>query len=244
MKGIILAGGVGSRLYPLTYATSKHLLPVYDQPMIFYPISTLVRAGIDHIMIVTGGPHAGDYLGVLKDGKQLGVRKLEYSYQEHEGGIAEALGLCRDFADGEPICVILGDNTTDADIGPAIEDFENGALLFLSKVPDPQRFGCPVFHPDDRSRVINIEEKPADPKSDYAVTGLYVYDRKVFDYIPLLKPSGRGELEITDVNNFYIEAGRMRWVELEGFWSDAGTFESLHRSNRYWAERRGWRDDA
>lgn len=243
MKGIILAGGVGSRLFPLTYATSKHLLPVYDQPMIFYPIATLVRAGIDHIMIVTGGPHAGDYLRVLKTGKQLGVRRLEYAYQDQEGGIAQALGLCRDFADGEPICVILGDNTTDADISPAIENFDSGALLFLSKVPDPQRFGCPVFHPDDGTRIMSIEEKPADPKSDYAVTGLYVYDRKVFDYIPLLKPSGRGELEITDVNNFYIGAGKMRWVELEGFWSDAGTFESLHRSNRYWAERRGWRDE-
>lgn len=244
MKGIVLAGGVGSRLYPLTHATSKHLLPVYDQPMIYYPIATLVSAGIDHIMIVTGGPHAGDYLRVLQNGKQLGVRHLEYTFQEREGGIAEALGLCREFAEGDDICVILGDNTTDADIRPAVEQFREGALLFLKRVHDPERFGCPVFDADDPGRILRIEEKPARPSSPYAVTGLYIYDTKVFDYVTQLKPSARGEMEITDVNNFYIEASRMRWVELDGFWSDAGTFESLHRANRFWAERRGWHDTA
>jgi len=241
MKGIVLAGGLGSRLYPLTHATNKHLLPIYDQPMIYYPIATLVNAGIDHIMVVTGGPHAGHFLRVLRDGKHLGVRHLEYAYQENEGGIAEALGLCEDFADGDDICVILGDNTTDADIRPAVESFTGGALLFLAKVPDPHRFGCPRFDPNDPTRILRIEEKPREPASNYAVTGLYIYDARVFDYIARLEPSDRGELEITDVNNFYLEDGLLRWVELEGFWTDAGTFESLHRANRYWAERRGWR---
>lgn len=240
MKGIILAGGIGSRLFPLTYATNKHLLPIYDQPMIYYPIATLVNAGIDDIIIVTGGPHAGHFLRVLKNGKQLGIRHLEYTYQEQEGGIAEALGLCREFVDGDDICVILGDNTTDADIRPAVEDFSGGALLFLTKVPDPQRFGCPVFDPADPGRILRIEEKPRRPASDYAVTGLYLFDSHVFDYIDRLQPSDRGELEITDVNNFYLEDGQLAWTELEGFWSDAGTFESLHRSSRFWAHRRGW----
>ncbi|MDI3341799.1 MAG: sugar phosphate nucleotidyltransferase [Sphaerobacter sp.] len=242
MKGIILAGGLGSRLYPLTHATNKHLLPIYDQPMIYYPIATLVNAGIDHIMIVTGGPHAGHFLRVLRDGKHLGIRHLEYTYQENEGGIAEALGLCRDFADGDNICVILGDNTTDADIRPAVESFTGGALLFLARVPDPHRFGCPRFDPNDPTRILCIEEKPKQPASPYAVTGLYLYDARVFDYIERLTPSERGELEITDVNNFYLADGLLRWVELEGFWTDAGTFESLHRANRYWAARRGWRE--
>ena len=167
MKGIILAGGLGSRLYPLTYATNKHLLPVYDQPMIYYPITTLVSAGIDDIMVVTGGPHAGHFLPVLRTGRQFGVRHLEYTFQENEGGIAEALGLCEEFADGEPICVILGDNTTDADIRPAVEEFDGGALLFLQRVPDPERFGCPVFDPDDHGRIVRIEEKPREPRSDF-----------------------------------------------------------------------------
>lgn len=242
MKGIILAGGLGSRLYPLTHATNKHLLPVYDQPMIYYPIATLVKAGIDELMIVTGGPHAGHFLRVLRNGKHLGIRHLEYTYQEQEGGIAEALGLCEDFADGDDVCVILGDNTTDADIGPAVAGFSGGALLFLSRVPDPERFGCPVIDPDDPARILRIEEKPKRPQSDYAVTGLYIYDNRVFDYIQRLEPSDRGELEITDVNNFYLRDGLLRWVELEGFWSDAGTFESLYRSNSFWAARRGCPD--
>ena len=238
MKGAILAGGLGTRLYPLTHATSKHLLPIYDQPMVYYPIQTLVRAGIDDVIVVTGGPHAGDYLRVLGNGRQLGLRHLEYTYQEREGGIAEALALCEDFADGGPLAVILGDNTTDADIRPVVEDFSGGALVFLKRVHDPERYGCPVFDPDDPGRILHIEEKPKEPRSDYAVSGLYLYDGRVFEYITRLKPSGRGELEITDVNNFYLEDGLLRWTELDGFWSDAGTFESLYRSNVFWAEKK------
>ncbi len=236
MKGVVLAGGLGSRLYPLTYATNKHLLPVYDKPMIYYPIQTLVRAGIDHILIVVGGPHAGDFMAVLRNGKDFGIRHLEYAYQENEDGIAQALSLCEDFADNGNLAVILGDNTTDADIRPAVEAFQDGACIFLKQVPDPERFGVPVFDEHDPRRIVRIEEKPARPKSRYAVAGLYLYDAQVFNYIPQTKPSGRGELEITDVNNFYIAAGKMTWVELQGFWSDAGTFESLYRTNRFWAE--------
>jgi glucose-1-phosphate thymidylyltransferase len=237
VKGVILGGGLGSRLYPLTHATNKHLLPIYDRPMVFYPIATLVNAGIDEVIIVTGGPHAGDYLRVLQNGRHLGLRHLEYTYQEREGGIAEALALCEDFADGGPIAVILGDNTTDADIGPAVRDFNEGALIFLKEVHDPERYGCPVFDPADRRRILRIEEKPQNPQSNFAVSGLYLYDGQVFDYIKQLKPSGRGELEITDVNNFYLDDGLLRWIELEGFWSDAGTFESLYRSSVFWAEK-------
>lgn len=239
MKGAILAGGLGSRLYPLTHATSKHLLPIYDRPMVYYPIETLVRAGIDDVILVTGGPHAGDYLRVLGNGRHLGLRHLEYTYQEREGGIAEALALCADFADGGPLAVILGDNTTDADIRPAVEGFTDGALVFLRGVHDPERYGCPVFAPGDPQRMLRIEEKPARPGSTYAVSGLYLYDGRVFDYITRLKPSGRGELEITDVNNFYLADGLLRWTELAGFWSDAGTFESLYRSTVFWAGKRG-----
>lgn len=238
MKGIILAGGRGSRLYPLTYATNKHLLPVYDQPMIYYPISTLVSAGIDEIMIVTGGQHAGDFIPVLRNGRDFGIRQLEYAYQEDHGGIAEALGFARTFADDEPICVILGDNTTDADIRPAVENFQGGATIFLKEVPDPHRFGCPVFADDDSQRIVEIQEKPGTPRSAYAVTGLYIYDPQVFDYIRNLEPSHRGELEITDANNCYLRDNQLHWHELDGFWSDAGTFESLYRTTRYWAEKK------
>jgi glucose-1-phosphate thymidylyltransferase len=237
MKGIILAGGLGSRLYPLTHATNKHLLPVYDQPMVFYPLRTLVQAGVTEVIVVTGGPHAGDFIRVLMNGKELGLKHLEYAYQEQEGGIAQALSLCEDFADGGDIAVILGDNTTDADIGPAVQSFTRGAMVFLREVPDPKRFGVPVFDPHDPRRIIAIEEKPAQPKSNYAVTGLYLYDHRVFDFIRRTKPSGRGELEITDVNNMYIETGELTWAELNGFWSDAGTFESLFRTNVYWAQK-------
>jgi len=237
MKGIVLAGGLGSRLYPLTYATNKHLLPVYDRPMIFYPIQTLVQAGITEVIVVTGGPHAGDFVRVLKNGKELGLKHLEYAYQEHEGGIAQALGLCEDFADGGDIAVILGDNTTDASIAEAVHSFREGAMVVLRQVPDPERFGVPVFDPADPRRIIAIEEKPAQPKSNYAVTGLYLYDHRVFDFISQAKPSARGELEITDVNNMYIQAGQLVWAELKGFWSDAGTFESLFRSGAYWAQK-------
>jgi len=239
MKGVVLAGGLGTRLYPLTHATNKHLLPVYNKPMVFYPIETLVQAGIREVIVVTGGPYAGHFIRVLKNGKELGLRHLEFAYQENEGGIADALRLCEDFADGGPITVILGDNTTDANIAPAVQSFDRGAMVFLKRVPDPERFGVPVFADGDMTRIISIEEKPAVPKSPYAVTGLYIYDYKVFEYINSIQPSGRGELEITDVNNRYIENGELRWTELEGFWSDAGTFESLFRSNAYWAQKAG-----
>jgi glucose-1-phosphate thymidylyltransferase len=235
MKGVILAGGLGTRLYPLTHVSNKHLLPIYNKPMIFYPIETLVKAGITDIMIVTSGPHVGHFLGVLKNGKELGVRHLEYAYQEKpDGGIADALSLAEDFADGESVAVILGDNTTDADISEAVSKFEKGAMVFLKKVSDPSRFGVPVFEGD---RIVKIEEKPKEPKSDYAVTGLYIYDPKVFKYIKEIKPSGRGELEITDVNNKYVENGELDWAELRGFWSDAGTFDSLFQAGSYWANR-------
>lgn len=246
MKGVVLCGGLGTRLYPLTLATSKQLLPVYDKCMVQYPIETLLRAGADHILVVTGGPHAGDFIRVLGDGRKLGIRRLEYTYQEQEGGIAQAIGLAEDFADGEPITVILGDNITDADIGPQVQAFQRGAHLFLKEVPDPQRFGCPVFDPADGRRILRIEEKPAQPQSKSAVTGFYIYDAKVFDYIRLLKPSARGELEVTDVNNHYLEAGELAWSELDGFWLDAGTsFDSLLRANRQvvkWRKGLGSRD--
>lgn len=235
MKGVILAGGLGTRLYPLTYATNKHLLPVYDRPMVFYPIQTLVRAGITEILIVTGGPHAGHFVGVLRNGKSLGVKHLEYAYQDGQGGIPAALALAEDFADGGPIAVILGDNTTDANIGPVVNKFKEGAVIFLKKVPDPQRYGVPVFDPKNPKRIIKVEEKPKKPKSNYASTGLYIFDNKCFDYIRKCKPSGRGELEIPDVQNQYIKAGSLKWELLRGFWTDAGKFETLFEASKYWA---------
>lgn len=238
MKGVVLAGGLGTRLYPLTYATNKHLLPVFNKPMIFYPIETLVRANIKELMVVVGGPHAGHFMRVLRNGKDLGIKHLEFAYQENEAGIAQALSLCEDFSDGQPLIIILGDNTTDADISSSIKNFQAGAMIFLKKVPDPQRFGVPVFDRKDKKKIIAVEEKPKNPKSDFAVTGLYIYDRKVFHYIRQLQPSKRDELEITDVNNLYIKNGMMEWQELKGFWSDAGTFESLYFSNKYWAEKK------
>lgn len=238
MRGVILAGGLGTRLYPLTWATNKHLLPVFDQPMIFYPINTLVKAGVKEILVVTGGPHAGHFLQVLKNGKELGLKHLEYAYQEGEGGIAAALSLAEDFADGGAVAVVLGDNATDADISLAVESFQDGATVFLKEVPDPERFGVPVFSKKDPKKIIRIEEKPAKPQSNFAVTGLYLYDNEVFKIIKTLKPSARGELEITDVNNCYLEQDKLNWFELEGFWSDAGTFESLFRTNQYWAKKK------
>lgn len=240
MKGVILTGGLGTRLYPLTYATNKHLLPVFDQPMVFYPIKTLVKAGIKEVMLVTSGPHSGHFIQVLKNGKELGLDHLEYGYQDNAvGGIADALAVCKDFADKGPLTVILGDNTTDADIGSTVRRFKEGALIFLKKVQRPKRFGVGVFDKKDPKKIIAIEEKPKKPKSNYAVTGLYIYDNKVFDYIKRCKPSPRGQLEITDVNNSYIKAGAMRWEELKGFWSDAGTFESLLMAGKYWAKKKG-----
>lgn len=238
MKGVVLAGGLGTRLYPLTHATNKHLLPVFDKPMIFYPIETLVNAGICEIMVVTGGPHAGDFVRVLKNGKELGLKHLEYAYQEGEGGIAHALSLAEDFADGGSVAVILGDNTTDADIKPAVKRFKHGAVMFLKGVPDPQRFGVPVFDRRNSKKIVKIEEKPKKPRSDYASTGLYIFDGRCFGFIKKLKPSKRGELEIVDLQNIYIKEGTMRWYELDGFWTDAGTFESLFRANLYWARKK------
>ena len=239
MKGVILAGGLGTRLNPLTSVTNKHLLPVYDRPMIYYPINTLVSAGITDILIVTSGPHVGHFLGVLKNGKELGVSHIEYAYQEKpNGGIADALSLAESFADNGSIAVILGDNTTDADISEDVKNFSNGALLFLKKVPDPQRFGVPEFDSEDPEKVVNIIEKPENPPNNYAVSGLYLYDNKVFDYIKNIEPSERGELEITDVNNCYVKDNNLKWTELKGYWTDAGTFDSLYRANQYWAEKK------
>ena len=227
MKGVILAGGSGSRLHPLTKVTNKHLLPVYDQPMIYYPIRTLINAGIEDIMIVTGGNSAGDFLRLLGNGKEFGLKHLNYTYQEGEGGIADALALVEHFAENGRICVMLGDNIIEGNIRLAAEQYLEqgvGAKILLKKVPDPQRFGVPVL---DGGRVTRIEEKPAIPASEFAVAGIYFYDAGVFEIIRTLVPSARGELEITDVNNHYIERGEMTWNELEGWWSDAGTFASL-----------------
>ena len=232
MKGVVLAGGLGTRLRPLTSVTNKHLLPVYDQPMIYYPIQTLVNAGINDIMVVTGGSSAGDFLRLLGNGKAFGLKHLNYAYQEGEGGIAEALSLVEHFASDNPVCVVLGDNIIERNILAAVNAYRKqggGAKIILKQVPDPQRFGVPQL---DGQRVVRIEEKPAKPLSDYAVIGIYMYDAGVYDIIRSLKPSGRGELEITDVNNAYIARGAMTWEKLEGWWTDAGTFESLlHASN-------------
>jgi glucose-1-phosphate thymidylyltransferase len=232
MKGIVLAGGIGSRLYPLTRVTNKHLLPVYDKPMIFYPLQTLVDAGIRDILIVTGGQNAGDFLRLLQNGKEFGLQQLSFAYQEGEAGIADALRLAEPWAKGDKICVVLGDNIIEGDVSRAAERFqqlEKGAMVMLKQVTDPERFGVPVFEKD---RIIRIEEKPKKPLSSYAVIGIYFYDGSVFDRIRALKPSGRGEYEITDINNSYIEDGTLQHSQLEGWWTDAGTFESLwHASN-------------
>jgi len=243
MKGIILAGGLATRLYPLTYATNKHLLPVYDKPMIYYPIQTLVNSGITEVLVVTSGPHAGHFIQVLKNGKDFGLAHIEFAFQENpKGGIADALSLAEDFADSQPITVILGDNTTDADISESVKSFQDGALIFMKKVPDPKRFGVPRFDPDDSSKIIEIVEKPKEPASNYAVTGLYIYDNNVFDYIKKCDPNfaGRNELEITEVNNFYIQQGKLRWADLNGYWLDAGTFDTLLMANNYWAKKKGF----
>ncbi len=236
MKGVILAGGLGSRLHPLTKITNKHLLPVYDRPMIYYPIQTLINAGIDDIMIVTGGNSAGDFLRLLGNGKEFGLSHLNYTYQEGEGGIADALSLVEHFADEQPICVVLGDNIIEGNIGAAANDYRNqksGAKILLKKVHDPHRFGVPEL---DGETVLRIDEKPSEPKSEFAVIGVYFYDSTVFDVIKTLEPSGRGELEITDVNNHFINRGEMTWGELDGWWTDAGTFESLLRASNMVAE--------
>ena len=230
MKGIVLAGGTGSRLFPLTKITNKHLLPIYDRPMIYYPIQTLVDAGIRDIMIVTGGRNSGDFLRLLANGKEFGLKHINYTYQEGEGGIADALGLAEHFADGQKICVVLGDNIIEHDIREAAEKFqaqEAGAHILLKEVQDAERFGVAQVA---GGRVVGIEEKPKRPKSNLAVTGVYMYDATVFNKIRTLVPSHRGELEITDVNNAYIEEGTMTFSYLQGWWTDAGTFESLLRA--------------
>lgn len=238
MKGIILAGGLGSRLRPMTLVTNKHLLPVYDRPMVYYPIGTLVNAGITEVLVVTGGEHAGDFFKLLRNGKDVGLKHLEYAYQEGEGGIADALKLAEDFADGGKICVILGDNIIENNINQAVEDFRNqerGAKVLLKQVEDPHRFGVVEFAEDGKT-ITNILEKPKNPPSNMAVTGYYMYDGRVFDICKTLKPSGRGELEITDVNTDYLRRGELTWSELSGWWTDAGTIPSLLRATNLVAE--------
>ena len=236
MKGVVLAGGTGSRLFPLTKITNKHLLPVYDKPMIYYPIQTLVDAGIEDILIVTGGRNAGDFLRLLANGKEFGLTHLDYTYQEGEGGIAEALGLAHHFGAGHRLCVILGDIIIQGSIREAVEAFRKqpaGAKILLKEVEDAERFG--VAEMAD-GKILGIEEKPKNPKSNLAVTGIYLYDETVFDKVQQLKRSDRGELEITDVNNAYIAEGSMTFAQLDGWWTDAGTFESLLRANNLVAD--------
>jgi len=230
MKGVILAGGLGTRLSPLTRVTNKHLLPVFDRPMIYYPLQALLNAGVHDIMLVTGGNNAGDFLRLLGNGKDFGLKHLNYTYQEGEGGIAATLSLAEHFVDGERVCVVLGDNLIEGNFRASAEAFatgSEGARILLKQVPDPERFGVPVFR---GRRIVRIEEKPKRPKSRYAVTGIYMYDARVFDVIRTLKPSRRGELEITDVNNWYIARGDLGSEVLRGWWTDAGTFDALHRA--------------
>lgn len=236
MKGVILAGGLGSRLNPLTKITNKHLLPVYDKPMVFYPLQALLNAGIDDVLLVTGGNNAGDFLRLLGNGKSFGLKHLEYTYQEGEGGIADALGLAEEFADNDKIAVVLGDNIIEKNICQAVQEFreqEAGAKILLKQVHDPQRFGVPEI---DGDKILSIEEKPKQPKSDYAVIGIYMYDQQVWDIVRTLVPSGRGELEITDVNNVYIRQQQMTYGVLDGWWTDAGTFNSLYKATCLVAE--------
>jgi glucose-1-phosphate thymidylyltransferase len=237
MKGIVLAGGIGSRLYPLTRVTNKHLLPVYNKPMIFYPLQTLVDAGIKDILIVTGGQNAGDFLRLLQNGKEFGLQQLSFAYQEGEAGIADALRLAEPWVKGENICVVLGDNIIETDIREAASNFERqgrGAMVMLKEVHDPQRFGVPVF---ENERIVRIEEKPKQPRSPYAVVGIYFYDGSVFDRIRQLKPSARNEYEITDINNSYLAEGSLCHTILEGWWTDAGTFESLWHASSMLREK-------
>ncbi len=238
MKGVVLAGGTGSRLFPLTKITNKHLLPIYDKPMIYYPIQTLVDAGIREILTVTGGRNSGDFLRLLANGKEFGLKHLDYTYQEGEGGIADALALAEHFADGSKICVILGDNIIQGNIRDAVDEFRrqpSGAKILLKEVEDAERFGVAEIRD---GRIVGIEEKPKKPKSNYAVTGFYMYDETVFEKVRQLIPSGRGELEITDVNNAYIREGTMTFSHLEGWWTDAGTFDSLLRAANLVAKSR------
>ena len=236
MKGVILAGGLGTRLLPLTKTTNKHLLPIYDKPMIYYPIETLINAGIRDILIVTGGNHAGEFLKLLGNGKEFGLKHVNYTYQEGEGGIAEALGLARHFCGDEKIAVILGDNIIERNIVQAVKEFERqpaGGKILLKEVPDPERFGVAEL---DGDKVVQIVEKTGEFISNYAVVGIYMYDSRVFEIIDSLKPSDRGELEITDVNNYYLNHDELTYGILDGWWTDAGTFDSLFRANKLVAE--------
>ncbi len=236
LKGVILAGGLGTRLHPLTKITNKHLLPIYDKPMICYPIEALVNAGVKDVLLVTGGNSAGDFLRLLGHGRHLGLERLDYTYQEGEGGIADALALAKHHAEGKRLVVVLGDNILELSIKKSVENFrkqESGAKILVKEVHDPERFGVAEIQGD---KVLSIEEKPTQPKSNYAVTGLYMYDSTVFDIIDGLSPSERGELEITDVNNHYINRGTMTWEKLDGWWTDAGTFDSLRRATNLVAE--------
>ena len=239
VKGVILAGGLGKRLYPLTKITNKHLLPVYDKPMIYYPIRTLVDAGITEILIVTGGQHAGEFLRLLGNGAEFGLNHINYTYQEGEGGIADALKLAEHFADNDKIVVILGDNIIEKNIKKFVDEFRkqpSGARILIKKVEDPERFGVVGFH---GKRITSIEEKPKRPKSDYAVTGIYMYDNNVFKMIKKLRPSKRGELEITDVNNAYLKRNELEYNMLDGWWTDSGTFDSLLKANNLVSEKSG-----
>ena len=239
IKGVVLAGGLGSRLYPLTSITNKHLLPVWDKPMVYYPIKTLVDAGIRDVMIVTGSNNAGDFLRLLGNGKELGLKHIEYAYQKGEGGIADALRLTEDFIDGNKSVIVLGDNIIEKSIKKFVDRFrqqDSGGRILIKKVPDPERFGVVEFN-KKKNRIIKIAEKPKKPKTHYAVTGIYMYDGRVFDIVKSLKPSARGELEITDVNNAYIKHGQMEYDVLSGFWTDSGTFESLLRANNLVARK-------
>ncbi len=228
MKGIILAGGTGSRLFPLTKVTNKHLLPIGNKPMIYYPIEKLLEVGIDEILIVTGTEHMGDVVNLLGSGKDFGCR-FTYKVQDEAGGIAQALGLAENFVGDDSMVVILGDNIFESSLERAVENYPGkGAQILLKEVHDPQRYGVAEVEGD---HIKSIEEKPDHPKSNFAVTGIYFYDSKVFDCIHNLKPSGRGELEITDVNNYYIQQGEMKWSELQGWWTDAGTPASYKHAN-------------
>jgi glucose-1-phosphate thymidylyltransferase len=231
MKGVITAGGLGTRLLPMTRVTNKHLLPVYDRPMIFYPITTLVQAGITDIMIITGGNHAGDFLPLLGNGEEFGLKQLHYTYQKGEGGIAQALSLTREFIGGEPVVVMLGDNIIEKNIIAAVKNFQQqgqGAKILLKEVEHPEQYGVPSFQD---GKITHITEKPKHPESNYAVIGIYMYDGRVFDIIDTLKPSNRGELEITDVNNWYLNEGTLTYDILDGWWADCGeTRHSLHES--------------
>ncbi|MBN3038320.1 MAG: NTP transferase domain-containing protein [Candidatus Omnitrophica bacterium] len=237
LRGVVLAGGLGKRLAPLTKITNKHLLPVYNLPMVYYPIQILVEAGIRDILIVTGGNNAGDFLRLLGNGHAFGLKHLDYTYQEGEGGIAAALGLAEEFAEGQKIVVILGDNVIERSIKTYVQKFSKqrkGARILVKDVKDPERFGVVSFK---GNKIKAIREKPKRPESSYVVTGIYMYDSKVFDIIKTLKPSGRGELEITDVNNAYLKKNQLYYDILDGWWTDAGTFESLLRANNLIAQK-------